>query len=81
MKIGMLSVTIGLVFAAAAWHTTSAQQRTSTPFTIILETNDSGWVATCTEGCAWQRLAYKCHYSGGCRARVNHNGVLGLAPR
>jgi hypothetical protein len=79
--IGLLAVgfvIVALVAAPAQQGITSfgLVQVEAPDWSFSVEPADSGWIMTCTEGCAWERLSFDCGDSlTNCRAQVTSFGV------
>lgn len=65
-----LSLAIGVIIALG-----QAQDQTPA-WSFTVEASDDGWVMTCGQGCAWQRLTFSCDAAPeNCRVRIDQFGV------
>ena len=69
---------VGLVSAASI--AANLSPRHPPEYRIVLEWTQSGWRASCSTGCNWERLFYECREGVACRAEITASGVRGLRP-
>ena len=64
-------------FAVAGVTVASTRAQDPDPaWSFVAEASDSGWVMTCTTGCAWERLSFGCgDASQSCRVKIDQFGV------
>ncbi len=75
-RIAWLVMCVGAV-AGVTLAAGRAQDQNPT-WSFVAEVSDSGWVMTCTKGCAWQRLSFGCGYvRASCQVTIDQFGVAG----
>ena len=69
----LVSLLGGLVFIGLTSAAPTAPPPELVPFSIVLESTETGWAARCDSGCQWERLSFTC--AGACAAVVDARGV------
>ena len=59
---------------------TTAAQEPVPEWSFVAEASDTGWVMTCSQGCAWEQLKFSCREAARCRVRIDEHGVSILGP-
>ena len=66
----------GLMVLGATMVTSARQRLPQWGFDVV--PSDSGWVMTCTGGCAWKELGFSCPKGRACRMHIDQSGVRGV---
>jgi hypothetical protein len=72
-RLTLALVAIAGIAAVAAFR--APPQQSAIAWSFVVTSTDSGWTMTCSKGCAWEKLWFKCQSTTRCKAQIGEDGV------